>query len=204
MKKHIRDISAIVLLAIFSALVYNFFSSKPLALIKEKEILAEVSDSLLFENNSEFLQKNIESTDTLLKITENKKDSTKLKRDTVKIKDTKVVKDSLKHESKTTITFSQMKKIINNPNFLIIDARNADTYGQGHIGNSINLHPYWEPNDYFPKITNLPKDKTIIIYCDGGNCELSHKVEADLKNFGYDKVFVYVGGWEDWKKNGGK
>jgi hypothetical protein len=25
-----------------------------------------------------------------------------------------------------------------------------------------------------------------------------------LKNFGYDKVFVYVGGWEDWKKNGGK
>jgi rhodanese-related sulfurtransferase len=45
----------------------------------------------------------------------------------------------------------------------------------------------------------LPRDKTYIVYCDGGACDLSHHVAKTLIEFGFKRVFVYRGGWDEWK-----
>ncbi len=87
---------------------------------------------------------------------------------------------------------------------LVIDARSPEMYELGKIGNAINIFPLIEEKDeYFRTLSTLPKEKAIVIYCDGGDCDLSHLLANDLKNFGFTKIFLYVGGWEEWSRKGG-
>lgn len=102
------------------------------------------------------------------------------------------------------VTYGQLKSIIGKEGFIIIDARRPEAYAEGHITNAVNIFPYSEnPDDYFGQLVMLPRDKTIIIYCDGGTCDLSHHVAEELINMGYPKVFLYRGGWEDWSEKEG-
>jgi rhodanese-related sulfurtransferase len=47
-------------------------------------------------------------------------------------------------------------------------------------------------------LQSVPKDRVILIYCDGGECELSHHVADVLKRFAYGPIFIYTGGWAEW------
>jgi len=49
----------------------------------------------------------------------------------------------------------------------------------------------------------LPKDKPIVAYCGGGACELSHELCDLLINIGFKKVFIYLGGWNEFKEKQG-
>lgn len=99
------------------------------------------------------------------------------------------------------VNFKQVEERIDNDNFLLIDARNYEDYSSGHIGNAINIHPYEEEDSYFEKIFTLPRDKKFIVYCTGGNCDLSHKVIEDMINAGHQNIFIYSAGWEEWIEN---
>lgn len=98
------------------------------------------------------------------------------------------------------ISYSQIIKILDSPEFIIIDARNPEQFEKGHIGNSININPYMEQQVYMEKMVMLPRDKGIVCYCDGGTCDLSHEVAKELINMGFKRVFIYGGGWEEWSK----
>lgn len=101
-----------------------------------------------------------------------------------------------------TVTFKQVERMIQNPQFQFIDARRPDQFEQGHIGNAVNIFPEESDEIKVPKIFALPKDKIIIVYCDGGECDLSHMLVTDLTTiFGFQKVFIFPGGWEEWSKN---
>jgi rhodanese-related sulfurtransferase len=110
--------------------------------------------------------------------------------------------DSNKLISDKTVTFEQMNKVIesNTGEFIIVDARNSDYWKKSKIGNSINIFPYEDESIVINKILDLPHDKKIIVYCDGGNCDSSHKIAEMMKNFGLENVFIYTGGWEEWTK----
>ncbi len=111
--------------------------------------------------------------------------------------------DNLKQDDKT-VSYDQMLKILENENdFIIVDARNHDDWSKSHIGNSINIFPYEEEAVMMNKILDLPQDKKIIVYCDGGNCDSSHKIAEIMNNFGYIDVFIYSGGWDEWSKKRG-
>ncbi len=100
-----------------------------------------------------------------------------------------------------TLSYEQMKKIVNNDDYIIIDARRPEQYEEAHIGNSINIFPeYEDESQYVESIFQIQPDKTIIVYCDGGTCDLSHKLAKELIYFGFKTVFVYHGGWEEWSK----
>lgn len=99
------------------------------------------------------------------------------------------------------ITYSQLIKYLKHPNLILIDARSPEDFAHGHIGKAINIFAYNEDmNQYFSSLSSIPMDKSnvIIVYCDGGTCEASHKVAMDLIRLGYKNVFVYSGGWEEW------
>lgn len=100
----------------------------------------------------------------------------------------------------TTVTYKQVLSIIDNPDFFLIDARRPEDYAKGHIGNAINIFPYMEDEyAYEERIFFLPRDKTIIIYCDGGNCDLSDDVYKTIMQFDdFGRVFLYRAGWEEW------
>ncbi len=104
-----------------------------------------------------------------------------------------------------TLTYEQVVKLLDNPDFIFIDARDKEKYEAGHIGNATNIFPYEEEDIYMEKIYSLPRDKKIVVYCDGGNCDLSHHLAEDLVINGYENVFIYSGGWEQWsQKNSGQ
>lgn len=106
-------------------------------------------------------------------------------------------------QEEKTVTYEQMLKIIENDDFIIIDARNAELFNKSKIGNSLNIFPYSDEAEVVNKIFDLPQDKKIVVYCDGGNCDSSHKIAEMLLSFGYDNTFIYSGGWEEWSNKQG-
>jgi rhodanese-related sulfurtransferase len=50
---------------------------------------------------------------------------------------------------------------------------------------------------------SLPKDKILVAYCGGGNCELSHELCDIMIPMGFTKVFIYLGGWNEYKEKQG-
>lgn len=109
-------------------------------------------------------------------------------------------KDDIEKIDGKTVTYEQMLKIIPNDEFILIDARNPEYYKKSRIGSSINIFPYAEESDVMNKILDLPQNKKIVVYCDGGNCDSSHKIAEILINFGFSNVFIYTGGWDEWSK----
>ena len=85
-------------------------------------------------------------------------------------------------------------------NFVLVDARPANVYAEGHINGSINI-----PDSEFDKYKSLlpaKKDTLIIVYCGGLECPLSNNVAKKAKALGYTNVKVYQEGTPAWKQAG--
>ncbi len=89
-------------------------------------------------------------------------------------------------------------RLMSTGSFHLIDARTPEKYAEGHIASAINIYG-GEAQSRIPDIIQAPRDRVILIYCDGGECELSHHVADVLKQFGYGPIFIYTGGWAEWK-----
>ena len=99
------------------------------------------------------------------------------------------------------ISYDQFITFLTKECVILIDARIPESYAKGRIRNAINIDGTMaESPEVIPRLAYLARDKFIIIYCDGGECELSHRVAAVLKNFGYGPIYVYKGGWAEWSK----
>jgi rhodanese-related sulfurtransferase len=88
-------------------------------------------------------------------------------------------------------------------NCMFLDARKPEDYQAGHIPGALNFYGN-ELDHYAPTVLpQLPdKNKEIIAYCEGGDCDLSLQVAHFLAETGYRRVVIFEGGWPDWKKAG--
>ena len=85
---------------------------------------------------------------------------------------------------------------------LFLDARPAGEYAKGHIRGALNL-PWQAVEQRFIEIADrLAGGKTIITYCDGETCDLSHELARFLREMGFDNVRVLVNGLTLWQKAG--
>lgn len=79
---------------------------------------------------------------------------------------------------------------------VVIDARPQVKYLEGTIPGAINL-PFqeWEKRKGI-----LPADKTttLVFFCGGLKCDLSHKSAAKARELGYTDVRTYAEGWPEW------
>lgn len=89
-------------------------------------------------------------------------------------------------------------KLMQSGVFYLIDARGPEKFAEGHIPGAVNIYG-GEAESRIPDIMRAPRDRVILIYCDGGECELSHHVADVLKQFNYGPIFIYTGGWAEWK-----
>jgi rhodanese-related sulfurtransferase len=84
---------------------------------------------------------------------------------------------------------------------LFVDARPEKLYRSGHIKGAVSL-PFEEFEARFPDVsTKLPTSATIVAYCDGDSCSLSHHLAQALKEKGYTDVRVLVNGWAVWRQS---
>jgi rhodanese-related sulfurtransferase len=222
MKIDFKDIALILFASIAIAIAYNFSKPKPLPWIWEPKEIKVLSDEDVFGNMEQSnVQMDNDLTDATIlepetykpieddkiadeKIAENKIDLAESKKVVVEKEKKKEPDLELPTNTELTVTYEQMKRIVNNPDFIIIDARNPEMFAKSKIGKAINIFPYDEEAVYMPKIFDLPTNKRIVIYCDGGNCDSSHKLAEAIKSFGYKNVFIYTGGWDDWIKHQGQ
>ena len=76
---------------------------------------------------------------------------------------------------------NELKEILLEDNYIIVDVRTEEEYNEGHLKNALNI-PYDEINEN----TELDKNKAILVYCKSGN--RSKMAEDTLINLGY-KVY---------------
>ena len=82
--------------------------------------------------------------------------------------------------------------------FVVVDARSAANFDRGHVPGAINF-PHRQMNE--ANVTILPKDKLIVVYCDGNGCNASTKAAAKLTALGF-QVKEMIGGIDWWRRDG--
>jgi rhodanese-related sulfurtransferase len=81
---------------------------------------------------------------------------------------------------------------------LFLDARSSDIYEQAHIMGARNLP--WESfeQDVDAALADIPRDRFIIVYCDGETLSVSGDLASALASRGYKEVHVLLNGWNLW------
>ena len=77
------------------------------------------------------------------------------------------------------------KAYIGNDNYLFVDVRTVSEYEDGHIEGAL-LMPLSEIGD---RLSELPMDRPIVVYCNGSSCNRSGAAAAILVNNGFTEVY---------------
>jgi rhodanese-related sulfurtransferase len=101
-------------------------------------------------------------------------------------------------DSPRMITLAQLRELSRRQPPLLIDARSHQEYLAGHLPGAISL-PFEEWLAQIDRVRSLPRERWLVLYCDGGSCELSHHLAQELLTQGFRKVAVYAGGIEEWQ-----
>lgn len=99
---------------------------------------------------------------------------------------------------KSAITLEEALDAYRQGTALFVDARKAEEFEQGHLAGSIHI-PASEKDLYLDRIfEHLPFGMTIVIYCEGGECESSNIVYEFLVGNGFstDDLRIFHPGWE--------
>lgn len=84
----------------------------------------------------------------------------------------------------------------------ILDARAAKLYRQGHVPGALNV-PAAEAGRTLPSdILDHDRDRTVVVYCEGGDCQSSLALAKRLHDQGFRDIRVFGGGWAEWTKAG--
>jgi rhodanese-related sulfurtransferase len=95
----------------------------------------------------------------------------------------------------------ELKKLIDggDQSIVIVDVQPKGAYDMGHVKGAINFP--WAPT--LKSNGNLPKNKTLILYCDCAHEEDSTDVATQLKEkYGYANIKLLEGGWSKWREAG--
>jgi rhodanese-related sulfurtransferase len=101
----------------------------------------------------------------------------------------------------TNINVTQGKEMIDRGEVFILDVRKPDEYASGHIKNSTLLAVQDIPaNELDIKLQELPKERSILVYCRSGSRSLA--ASTILVNKGFSHVYNMEGGITEWMKVG--
>lgn len=81
--------------------------------------------------------------------------------------------------------------------FYVLDVRDASQFAKEHIPGAVNI----EWRKVFAERARLPRDKTILAYCNTGS--FSAQSAMALRMAGYENVRILHGGFAEWKARGG-
>jgi rhodanese-related sulfurtransferase len=100
------------------------------------------------------------------------------------------------------LTLDQAKELWSSGAAFFLDAREPEDYAAGHIGNAFSL-PAASFEQHFGEVAPmLAPDTAIVVYCDGTECELSHRVADKLHQLDYKNVRILLNGWTVWRGAG--
>ena len=101
------------------------------------------------------------------------------------------------------IGLQQVKELHDSKQAVIVDARSAAHFAQGHIEGAASLpleEARKQPSLPFKK--KVPAGATIIVYCNGFSCHDSTELGKLLMQAGFDSVYSFEGGFPEWRDAG--
>lgn len=112
------------------------------------------------------------------------------------------VKSLMDKYSLENVSYDYVKSAIGNgtrsgAKALLIDARPNPKYVGGTIPSSINI-PDTQIEQYIGQLDKVAKDREIIVFCGGWECEKSPIVAGYLKGKGFSNVKLYQAGEPEW------
>jgi len=81
--------------------------------------------------------------------------------------------------------------------FYVLDVRDAAQFAKEHLPGAVNI----EWRQVFAQRAKLPKDKTILVYCNTSS--FAAQVAMALRMDGIENVRLLYGGYNEWKARGG-
>jgi rhodanese-related sulfurtransferase len=81
----------------------------------------------------------------------------------------------------------------------VLDARAAVFFERGHIPGARNVPA---GGDLPADLTGGAGDRTVLVYCEGGDCQSSLALARRLHDGGFKDIRVFSGGWEAWSGAG--
>ncbi|MEK6566549.1 MAG: rhodanese-like domain-containing protein [Bacteroidota bacterium] len=100
----------------------------------------------------------------------------------------------------SVISFEEAKTLYDSK-ALFVDSRHPYEFKLGHIPGSLNipLNTFEESRSI---LAAMPKDKLLVTYCDGVDCNSSMQLAAKLFEAGFTNVKIFFSGWQEWKSHG--
>lgn len=96
------------------------------------------------------------------------------------------------------IHIDEVRRLYDLNQALFIDSRHSFDFQLGHIRGAVNV-PLAEFDLRKELVGALPKDKTLVTYCDGADCNSSIELAVRLQGSGFSAVKVFFGGWHEWQ-----
>ncbi len=87
-------------------------------------------------------------------------------------------------------------------NVVFIDARDPEDFELAHIKGALSIPYEYLEEDWMAASTGIPKERPIVIYCSGTECELSLLLGREMAYQGYENIFIFYGGWREWEHAG--
>ncbi len=81
---------------------------------------------------------------------------------------------------------------------VLIDVRLPFEYRKGHIEKSINIPLRLSHKNFIRKVSSIPHDRTILLYCESDVRSIS--AAQRMYNAGYRSIYVLDGGISAWKR----
>ncbi|MEI7731890.1 MAG: rhodanese-like domain-containing protein [Verrucomicrobiota bacterium] len=100
------------------------------------------------------------------------------------------------------ISLTQARELWQLGGAFFLDARAPEDYAAGHIGNALNL-PALSFARHFGEIAPmLTPESLLVLYCEGKECDLSHRLAATMRQQGYTNIHLLSNGWAAWRQAG--
>jgi len=109
---------------------------------------------------------------------------------------------SEEYPSITFITLGEAEGLFSAGVALFIDSRLKEAFQAGHILGARNI-PFEErkEEEALGLIFLLP-EATVVIYCDGSECNSSLELAKLFHKKGFKDIRVFFGGWDEWVREG--
>ncbi len=99
------------------------------------------------------------------------------------------------------IGLAQAEELFVRREALFIDSRPENKFEEGHTLGARSV-PLEENKKKLKAPLDVPLDRTIVVYCEGGDCQDSLALAKMLHEQGYTKILVFTGGWAEWVSTG--
>ncbi|MFQ6109338.1 MAG: rhodanese-like domain-containing protein [Candidatus Aminicenantales bacterium] len=109
---------------------------------------------------------------------------------------------SKKYPSIVFITLAEAEELFARREAIFIDSRPARDYSEGHILGALNIPLEEQRKKDLLSLLSLPPEQTLVVYCDGDECQSSVELSKILHQQGFSSIKVFFGGWVEWVEAG--